>query len=208
MDVPRWVPRVAIAGAFGVVAYVSSWALAGALHEDYDPIQQAISELFARGAPSPGSWLLAGSLVVTGVLLVAFGFALHVGLPGRGLAGPIAASLSGVMTILVVAFPCTDGCPGFGTSFTDTMHVIVAGTGYAALVIAPLLFARRLRGHDDRLARISLLLGGLAAVGFLLRTVGFAPELTGLQQRVFNTLADLWYVVAAFEIVRRTRRTA
>lgn len=194
---------VAVAGAVGVVAYVTSWALAGAWTPGYDPARQAISELFASGAPTVPATLVRASLLVTGIVLVPLALVLHRGLPGVGVAGPVLAAIAGVATALIVAFPCTHGCPGWGTSFTDTMHTVVAGTGYAGLVAAPLFFALRLRGHDDRLAAVSLVLGAVASAGFVLRALGVADATSGIQQRVFNTAADAWYVVAAVAVLRR-----
>lgn len=197
---------VAVAGALGVLAYISAWAVAGALTPSYDPLQQAISELFARGAPAGPRWLVAGALMATGVLLAAMGPALHHGLPGRGMAGPVLTSLSGAGTVAVALAPCSDGCPGFGSSLTDSLHTLTAAFGYLTLLAAPIAFAWRLRHHLPRIAAVSALLGGIAAVGFALRYGGVVPAVPGLQQRVMNTVADLWYVLAAGVVVHRRRR--
>lgn len=202
---PGWTRPVAVLGAASVVAYVSAWAMAGVWHPDYDPVAQSISDLFAVGAPAGPARLLAGVLVVTGLALIPFALALHRALPGEGAAGPAAAAVSGAATVLIVAFPCSPGCPGLGATTTDTGHVLLAVIGYGALVAAPILFARRLRGHDDRLARASLVLGAVAALGLAARSLGLAPGLAGLQQRVYNTVADAWYVLAAVTVIRRPR---
>lgn len=203
---PRpWVAAVAVAGVVGVLAYVGTWAVGGAIWDGYDPTRQAISELFAIGAPTATRLPLSIGLALSGIGLVAFGWAMHVGLPGRGVAGPVLAVVSGVMTVAVVAFPCTAGCPGAGTSFTDTMHVVTAGSGYATLMLAPLAMAWRLRAHVPWLALAGWVLGGGALTVFLLRTAGFGSGAAGLEQRVFNTMADAWYVLAAVVIVRRAR---
>lgn len=205
---PRWIVPVLVAGAAGVVGYVSAWALAGVWTEDYDPVRQAISELFAIDAAVGPALLVSGALVLTGVLLVPFALALHLTLPGEGLAGPVLAGLSGVATVAVVFFPCSAGCPGIGTSSTDTLHTLVAGAGYAALVLAPIAFGLRMRGHDDRFAAVSIVVGIVAALGFVARAAGVGAELTGLSQRFFNTLADAWYVLAAFVATRHARSPA
>lgn len=205
VPLPRWVLPTLVAGAVGVVGYVSAWALAGVWSEGYDPVRQAISELFALGAAARPAWLVRLALVVTGVVLVPFGWALHLTLPGTGLAGPILAGISGVATALIVVFPCTSGCPGIGASTTDTWHTLMAGTGYAALVLAPVAFGIRMRGHDDRFAALSIAVGLIAGIGFVARSFGLGSELTGLSQRVFNTLADAWYVLAAFVATRHAR---
>ncbi len=199
----RWVAPVAVLGVAGVLAYIATWISGGILWEGYDPTRQAISELFAIGAPVGTRLPLSIGLAASGVGLAAFAWAMHVGLPGRGRLGPALAVLSGVMTVAVVFFPCTSQCPGAGSSFTDTMHVVTAGTGYVALMLAPLAMGWRVREHLPGLAMASWVLGGGAMALFLARTVGLAPEYSGLQQRIFNTTADLWYVVAAVVIVRR-----
>jgi hypothetical protein len=195
----------AVVGMLGVTFYVAAWAVAGMLTPDYDPLRQAISETFAIGAPTVPATLVRVSLVVSGVALVAFGWALEHGLPGTGRAGPVVCAVSGVLTVLVAVFPCTAGCPGVGASFTDTMHVVVAGGGYLTLLVTPLLVARRVRDHAPVFARWSRALGGLALLGFATRNLG-VDVLPGLQQRAFNTIADAWYVVAGIVLIARVRR--
>ena len=108
-------------------------------------------------------------------------------------------------TVGAAVLPCTEGCPGYGTTFTDSMHTLTAGVGYLALISAPVAFGLRLRGHDDRFARVSIAVGTLAIVAFVVRYGGLYLPYGGLQQRVMNTLADAWYVVAAVVVVRRWR---
>ncbi len=201
-----WAAPIAVAGVIGVLAYIGTWVSGGILWEGYDPTRQAISELFAIGAPAAVRLPLSIGLALSGIGLAAFGWAMHVGLPGRSRVGPGLAAISGVMTVAVVFFPCTAECPGAGSSFTDTMHVVTAGSGYIALMLAPLAVGWRVRDRLPRLALASWVLGGAALGLFLVRTAGFAPEHSGLQQRIFNTIADAWYVVAAVVIVRRHRR--
>lgn len=201
----RRVVIAAVVGAVGVALYVSSWAIAGMVWDGYDPARQAISELFSLGAPVSTRILVSVGLGVSAIGLVVFGWALDRGLPGRGLLGPGLAVLSGVMTLGVVAFPCTDGCPGMGATVTDTGHVVTATVGYVALILAPLAIGWRVRDHLPRFARVSSAIGGLALVLLVARTLGMAPGLGGLQQRVFNTVADAWYVLAAVVLVRLNR---
>lgn len=192
----------------GVVAYVGTWATLGVVAEGYDPLRQAISELFDLAAPAWQRRTLAGVLLVTGIALLPVGPVLDRVLPGRGRLGPALAVLAGVGTLTVAFFPCTAGCPGVGTTFTDTMHTILAGGGYIGLVTAPLAFAWRLRHTAWRdLALAGLVLGGVATLGFVVRNLG-VDALAGLQQRVFNTLADAWYVLAAVVALRRGQSAA
>ncbi len=203
----RWTVALAVAGAVGVVAYVTSWIIAGRWIDGYSPVRDAISESFAIGVPAGPRTLMTASLIATGLLLAAFGWALARGLPGEGLAAPIGAVIAGVGTIGAAVFPCTFGCPGFGASVTDSAHSVMAGAGYLALILTPLLAARRVRTFAPTFATASVVLGGIALLGFVLRYVlGVGDEFGGLQQRILNTTADAWYVLAAVWLVRWQRR--
>lgn len=201
---PRAVILVSVLGIVGVLSYVGAWLLAGMLTPGYDPLRQAISETFAVGSPPLPAGLVRASLIGSGIGLAAFGWALDHGLPGHGRAAPLTCTLSGALTVLVAVFPCTRGCPGVGTTLTDTLHVFVAGGGYLALMLTPMLTAWRVRAFLPVFARWSLVLGGLALAGFLVRNLG-ADAMAGLQQRLFNTVADAWYVVAGVVLIRRAR---
>lgn len=192
-------------GVVGVVAYVGTWAALGATRDGYDPTRQAISELYAFGAPPHQARTLTAVLVVTGIALMPFAWTLHRRLPGRGALGAWLIAYSGLMTAAAAFFPCTETCPGYGTTLTDSMHVLTAGSGYIALVLGPLAFAWRTRGAAPRFSAASWMLGGIAATGFAVRTAGVTDALGGLQQRVFNTAADLWLVVAAAVVLRVLR---
>lgn len=197
-----FVRRASIGAIAGLAAYIGGWLVAGLVREGYDPFEQAISELFALGSPwSSRGWMVAG-LLLSGIALMVFGPALHRGLPGRGRLGPALVVVAGVFTLLVVGAPCSAGCPGAGTAWNDTAHTITAGVGYLALVLAPLAFGWRLRHVAPDLSAWSWAIGGAALVAFAIRYLGVVPHWPGFQQRVFNTLADLWYLVAAVWLLR------
>ncbi len=195
--------RWALLCAAGVVAYVTSWFVAGLWTPGYDARRQAISELFAIGAPTGPRVLVSAGLVLTGALLVAFGPALDRLLPGHGRAPTIATMVSGIATMLVPAAPCTAGCPGFGTTLTDSLHLAAAATGYLTLIATPLLVARRVRDHDPGLAQLSLVLGLVAAIAFVVGATAQLQDIGGWIQRGYNTVADLWYVIAGVWLARR-----
>ena len=200
---PRWVRGALWFGLIAVLLYVGGWALAGWARAGYDPVEQAISELFALGAPWSSRGLLLAGLVLSGVAFLWLAPALHRGLPGRGRLGPLLVVLAGVGTLGVVAAPCTPGCPGAGASTTDTWHAVTAGVGYGALVLAPLAFAWRLRARLPRLARWSSVIGASGLALFVVYLLGAVEQAPGLQQRVFNTVADAWYVLVAVWLLRR-----
>ena len=200
---PAWARAAVWFGLVAVVLYVGSWAAAGHLQEGYDPAQQAISELFARGAPWPSRGPLIAGLVLSGIAFLALAPALHRTLPGQGRLGPVLVVAAGIGTLGVVAAPCTDGCPGTGASTTDTWHAVWAGVGYGALALAPLAFSWRLRSRLPGLARWSASLGATGLALFGVYVLGLVEAAPGLQQRLFNTVADGWYVLVAVWILRR-----
>lgn len=202
---PAWVRPVLWFGLVAVTVYIGGWVVAGLLRDGYDPREQAISELFALGAPAAGRGLLVVGLLLSGGAFLLLGPALHRALPGEGLLGPVLVVIAGVGTLGVAAAPCTEGCPGFGATPTDTWHTVTAGVGYTALVLAPLAFGWRVRHGAPRLARWSVGIGGVALLLFTGYVLGVVEGAAGLQQRVFNTVADAWYVLAAVWVLRRDR---
>jgi hypothetical protein len=205
---PPWVRASLWFGLVAVTLYVAGWVVAGRVRPDYDAREQAISELFELGAPwSSRGWLVVG-LVLSGLAFLVLAPALHRALPGEGLLGPVLVVVAGVGTLGVVLAPCSEGCPGTGTSPTDTWHTVTAGVGYVALVLAPLAFAWRLRRAAPRIAAWSLVLGGLALTGLVVRYLGVVAAAPGWQQRTFNTIADAWYVLIAVWVLRGAREPA
>lgn len=203
---PRWV-RVALwGGVLGVVTYVAGWLFGGVVHHDYDPLTQAISELFALGAPWASRGPLLVGLLLSGLAMVALAPAFHHALPGRGRLGPLLVAVAGLGTLTVAVAPCTAGCPGTDTGGTDAAHTLAAGVGYLALVCAPLAFGWRLRHAMPGLSRWSYTLGFLALAGMVVRYLGVVEVAPGLQQRIFNTIADLWYLLVAVVLLREERR--
>lgn len=206
--VPPWARAAAWAGLLGVVAYVVAWWVAGAVRPAYDASEQAISELFAVGAPSPSRPLLVAGLVISGIAMMLMAPALHRCLPGRGRTGPALVALSGLGTVAVAAAPCSPGCPGAGATTIDAAHAVAAAVAYGALVSAPVAVAWRVRVADGRLALWSVTLGGLAVAGLLLHYLDVVGAAPGYQQRAFNTIADLWYVLVAVRLLRAPRSPA
>lgn len=199
----RWVRASLWFALMAVTTYVAGWIAAGALRAGYDPRQQAISELFELTAPWTSRGPLVLGLVLSGIAFLMLAPALHHALPGTGRLGPWLVVIAGLGTLGVVAAPCSPGCPGAASSPFDLWHTINAGTGYTALVLAPLAFAWRLRHDEPGLARWSLAIGGSAALLFTAYVLGLVTAMPGLQQRVFNTLADTWYLMVVVWLLRR-----
>ena len=207
LPLPVWVRGTLWGSLVAVTIYIGGWAVAGQLLPGYDPREQAISELFELGAPWAARGPLVAGLVLSGVAFLALAPALHRTLPGHGLTGPVLVAVAGVGTLGVLAAPCTPGCPGAAASTIDLWHSVTAGTGYTALAVAPMAFAWRLRRVEPGLARWSALLAAAALVLFTLHTLGIGLLPPGVQQRVFNTVADAWYVlIVVWVLVQDARR--
>lgn len=179
---------LALGGVVGPVAFVGSWAIAGATTPGYSPVDRAISDLAAVGASTRVAMTLG--FVVFGLGLVAFGLALRTGLGGRSW---VAAVTTGSSTIGVAATPL-GGWSGNG------LHAAFAGVGYAGIVALPLLAAARIGRRSW--ARVSVLIAAFSAVCLVASTLGPAH---GLWQRLGLTVADAWIVVTAWHLVATTR---
>ncbi len=194
-----------VLGVVGPVAYVATWAVLGAARTPYDPVSQAISELAEVGAGTQPAMSLA--FMFFGVAALPFARALRDVLPGDARPAAAAAALCGVMTFSAAFLPCTPGCPGPGTTFTDSGHSVVAVIGYLALMASPLLTGRLLlaAGPGWRAFAIWSLVAGVVGSGLML---GWSLELFGdaggAGQRLFNTIADVWWASAGVLILRRT----
>lgn len=193
------------AGIAGPVLYVATWAIAGAVQPGYDPVSQAISELGAVGVPTQAA--MSAGFVVFGLLALPFAVALRDGLPVRSAALAWAAAVCGLATVGAAVFPCTEGCPGPGTTATDTGHSVVAVVGYLALMATPLLTGVLVRREPGwrAFAAWSLAAGGIGSLLMLLWALGVFGDAGGAAQRTFNTLADLWWASAGVALLRRPR---
>ena len=190
IDVNRRDRVLAAGGVVGPVAFVAAWTVCGAVTDGYSPVQDAISDLAAVGAPTRVA--MTAGFVVFGIGVIAFGFALRAALHSRAW---IAAIGTGACTIGVAATP-------LGGWSGDTAHAVFAGLGYVTLVALPLLasipFARR--GHRAW-TRASRATGVIAAVCLAATTLG---PMHGLWQRLGLLAGDVWIVVTALAMARTT----
>jgi hypothetical protein len=194
-----------ICGILSPLLFVGTDILAGTLYVGYSFTSQAISELFAIGAPTSG--LVVPLFTVCDVLLVAF--ALGIWVPaGRNRALRIMAlmivgnAVNGL--VLWNFFPMH--MRGAEATFTDTMHVTLAGVGVIFVLLA-LGFGAAAYRNWFRFYSIGTLLTLLltGVVAFL-----YAPQLAanlptpwlGLAERISTYVYDLWQVVLAIVLLR------
>ena len=105
---------------------------------------------------------------------------------------------------LLVAFPCSPGCPGPGESSGDLLHLVIAGVAYLGHLSAPFLARRELEegGAYEWLRRLGLVIGVPALAVFAVWALGLADGYGGLAQRGFTMLVDVWIVALAVAVIR------
>jgi len=182
----------AAAGIAGPLAFTAAWAGASLLQTGHAATEVQISGLAAPDARDP--WIMITGFLVLGGCSAGFGAALNRQLGGTGRAGPGPRLIQAAGALTVAAgllrrdqMLLTDPA---GESWHNHAHDVVSALIYAALLVAPLLLARRLRG-DRRfgvlrvpLAASSLVSAGVLAVFY----AQAASSWNGLLQRVAVSL--------------------
>lgn len=169
--------------AVAPVLLIGGWTLAAAQQPPgYNPVQDTISALAARGATD--RWLMTGALAGLGACYVATALGLG---PARP-AGRVVLVGGGVATLLVAAFPQ----PARGNSVA---HTIAAAVAFTCLGVWPLLAARR-RPCAPLLTRAA---AGAATALLLGLVIWFVAEIhggeRGLAERAAAGAEALWPLV-------------
>lgn len=133
--------------------------------------------------------------VAFGVLVPVFAQVLGRALGSRAVVGSV--TVAGLATLGVALTPLSVE----GGTTVDTLHAIVAGTGYVAMAATPALAARTL--GPSRAATASYAVSAVSALGLVGSLV--APDLAGLCQRAGLGVVDAWFAVTAVALLRRGR---
>jgi hypothetical membrane protein len=182
----------AAAGIAGPLAFTAAWAAASLRQAGYPATEVQISGLAAPDARDP--WIMITGFVVLGGCSVAFGSALNRQLGGSRKAGPGPRLIqaAGVLTVaagllrrdqMLLTSPA-------GESWHNRAHDVVSAVIYVALIVAPLLLARRFGGDRRfRALRVPLVASSLASAGLLAAFFAqAAPSWNGLLQRIAVSL--------------------
>jgi hypothetical protein len=172
----------------GPAVFVAAWSVLGARTAGYSPTEDAISRLAADGASTQAA--MTAGFVVFGTGLPLYGAALRRNLPGPAW---VLATATGVATLGVAATP-------LGSSGGDALHGAFAGLGYATLAAVPLAAARPLAARGRRRWAQWSVAAGVAAAACLAATL--AGPRHGLFQRAGLTIADVWVVASAIDVLR------
>lgn len=165
----------------GPVAFITSWAVSGAITPGYSPIRDHISDLAAVDAPTRPLMNVGFAIFTVAVAAAAGPLRRVVGKPGAIAMGINAAVSAGVALAPLGVSP--EG---------DRLHQVVAGAGYLALAAlapasAPAL-ARRNRGLG--VASVGVGVVSLACLGASL----VARDQSGFWQRAGITATDAWLI--------------
>jgi hypothetical protein len=198
----------------GIVAgplFVLAFLVEGATRAHYDPLRHPVSSL-ALGA---SGWTQIVNFVVAGLLTLAFAVGLRRVLRDgtRGSVwGPRLIGIWAVHLIVAGVF-VTDPVSGYPPGTPDRLseygsahaaiHDLVSVVGFAALALAPAVFAVRFAVRRERAwAGYSALTAVVILVVFALATAGFSQaaglvDIAGLLQRVTVTAGWCWLTLLA-----------
>lgn len=180
--------------------------IAGASTQDYDHLNQFISELGASGTSTATLMNYAG-FVPTGLLFGIFGVVVTLSLAQDkiGYLAGILLTLFGVGVLLAVIFSCDVGCPQSGGSFQNTVHDRVSPLAFVAAIVGIGLFAFRFRKIKawQGMWIYSLATSVLAFV-FLVGLVSSleSRSYTGLWQRLMLLTLFAWFAVVGLRLYR------
>lgn len=179
----------AVGGIVGPAAFITAWAVLGRSAQNYSPTQDAISRLAATGAPTRGA--MTAGLVAFGTGVPVCAIALRSALPGKSW---MLATVTGLAALGVAALP-------LGSPTRDAAHGAFATIGYATLAALPLTaagpLARQGRHHWAVFSRVAGTVSGLCLAATL------AGPAHGFFQRVGLTVADLWVMATAVDILQK-----
>ena len=200
---PRWLLGCGIAGA---ALYPLADLFVSTRYPGFSYRDQAVSELFAIGAPTSG--LAVTLFSISSVLLLLFAIGIWQSADGRRSVRAMAVMMAlNAVDALVLwnVFPMH--MRGEQPTFTDTMHGILAIDPF--LMTAVILGAVAFRGWF-RVYTIATIVvtSALAAFGFSYISAIIANEPTpwmGAIERASQYGTNLWYAVLALVLLRRPR---
>lgn len=191
-------------GVAAPVVYVATDLLAGNLYPGYSFTEQAVSELFAIGAPT--SRLVVPLLSLSSGLLAAFAYGVWLTSTSHRSMRILAWLILGNAVdglVLWNFFPMH--MRGAEPTFTDAAHLVLATNPFvlASIVLGAVAFRDWFRFYS--IGTIVLLVS-TATVSFLSAPEVFASEHTpwmGLTERIAICGHQLWHAVLAIVLLRR-----
>jgi len=193
-----------ICGIVGAIVYPVADIFASARYPGFSYRDQAVSELFAIGAPT--SALVVPLFTLSSALLFLFAIGIWMSSDGRRWVRPIAVMMAlNTLNALVLwnFFPMH--MRGSQPGFTDLMHGLLAIDPFllAAVVLAAIAFRGRFRVYTIVTIVFTMSLA-LISLSFVSAVVANRPTpWMGALERASQYATNLWYAVFAVMLLRR-----
>jgi hypothetical protein len=193
-------------GILSSLLYPATDIVAGSFYPGYSFVDQAVSELFAIGAPT--SRLVVPLFTVCSALLAACALGVWLSSGGKRALRILAWMMAGNAVNSVVLwnfFPMH--MRGAEPTVTDTMHALLAINPFvlASMVVGAVAFGNRFRFYSIGTILLALV---LAAFGFSTASRVFTNEPTpwlGLTERASQYAFHLWQAVLAIALLPAPR---
>lgn len=194
-------------GIAGAALYPLADIFASTRYPGFSYRDQAVSELFAIGAPT--SRIVVPLFSISSALLFAFAIGIWMSANGRRWVRPTAVMMAlNAIDALVLwnFFPMH--MRGSQMTFTDTMHGLLAIDPFvlAATVLAAVAFRGWFRAYTIATIVVTSV---LAVMGFSYASAVFTNQPTpwmGATERASQYATNLWYAVLAVMLIRESRR--
>jgi hypothetical membrane protein len=174
--------RLRCAGVIvGPLAFITSWAVSGAITPGYSPIRDHISDLAAVDAPTRPLMSLGFAVFTVAIASAAGPLRGVIGTPGA-----IALGVNAVVSGAIALAPLGVSADG------DRLHQVVAGAGYLALAALAPVAAPALGKRHPTLAKASVGVG-VSSLAFLAVSLA-AKDQSGFWQRAGITVTDAWLI--------------
>ncbi len=203
--------RLLLCGILASLLYVGTDILAGTIYASYSFTDQAISELLAIDAPTRN--LVVPLFTLYDILLIAFALGIWLSAGKKRVLRIMAGLMVGNAAIGLMlwnVFPMH--MQGIEATFTDTMHILLAGVGVIFILLEVVLgtfaFGKRFRfysiGTILMFCAPSILIFLLLSLSFpqLSEKTVVIPPLTGVSERFSTYVCLLWQVVLAIVLLR------
>jgi hypothetical protein len=194
-----------ICGILSPLLYVGIDLLAGTLYPGYDFVSQAISELFAIGAPTSG--LVVPLFTLYDIMVLAFAWGVWSSAGGnRALRATALIIVVSAVNGLILWNVYPMHMRGAEATFTDLMHIGLAGVG-ALLALLALWFGASAFGRRFRLYTIAtmlvLVIPGSAVFLFVPQmALGEPTPWVGATERISTYAYMQWQMVLTLILLR------
>ena len=199
----RWFLAAAIPSA---LLYPLSDIAASIIYPGFSYRDQAVSELFAIGAPT--SRLIVSLFTISSALLFLFAIGIWMSANGRRLLRALAVMMAlNTVDALVLwnFFPMH--MRGVEPTFTDTMHGLLAIDPFllAGMVLAAIAFNGRMRIYTIATLAFSTLLVLISVPDIKAFMANQPTPWMGVKERAGQYATNLWYAVLAVSLLRAPR---